>query len=599
MAHRTLLTKILLPFLAIILIALIGAAWEATTSMRRFHRQEIAASLEVRAREFQHQLSGKFDKKFAPEVDAFCKDWGALSETRLTVILPAGEVIGDTEEIPARMDNHADRPEVKEALAGRVGAAIRYSHTLHSDRIYVALPVYESGALACVMRTSASLESVDRALGEVYARIALGSAIAALLAALVSAALARKYARPLREMVKGTARFARGQFDQRLAVPDSMELAELATGLNSMALQLHDRIQTVHRQRNELDAVLSSMTEGVVAVDGAERIISLNRAASHLFGVTPEAARGRDLREVIRNPRLQEIVKRMLASHEPFEDEIVLGGAVERHLLASLSGLRDESGREMGALLVLQDVTELRRLERARSDFVANVSHEIRTPVTSIKGYAETLLNESNTDPETLTRFLEIIARQADRLSALVDDILSLAALERSEAAKDVPFERVGLQGLIEAAVHVCTPQATVKNTAIAANCEADLAVMGNSTLLEQALVNLLDNAVKYSNPDSTVTIEANRAGQDAQIRVRDFGQGIASDHLPRIFERFYRVDRARSRTLGGTGPGLAIVKHIVSLHDGRITVESALGKGSCFTIHLPAADWAEGRPRR
>jgi two-component system phosphate regulon sensor histidine kinase PhoR len=211
--------------------------------------------------------------------------------------------------------------------------------------------------------------------------------------------------------------------------------------------------------------------------------------------------------------------------------------------------------------------------------------------VTSIKGYAETLLNEGQPEPETLTRFLEIISRQADRLSALVDDILSLAALERSEAARDVTFERIGVASLVEAAVHVCIPLASAKNITLDVRCGKDLFVKGNTPLLEQAVVNLLDNAVKYSNPGSTVSIEADRAGDLAQIRVRDVGQGIALEHQPRIFERFYRVDRARSRTLGGTGLGLAIVKHIVSLHQGRIAVESALGKGSCFTILLPASE--------
>jgi len=589
-ARKSLFIHILLPFLAVILGALVIATWEASRSMRRFHLDQTAAALEVRARIVERQFERKFSAEHTAEVDAACKDFGKLSGTRITVILPSGKVIGDTDEEIGRMDNHADRPEIREAMAGRIGRAMRYSHTLRTNWFYVAKPVYETDKIVGVVRASTSLASVDHALQHVLLRFGLASAGVAIVAALVGFGIARRITGPVKQMVVGTQRFAQGDFDKRLPLPESAELAELATAMNSMAGQLRERIQTVNRQRSELDAVLSSMVEGVLAVDSQERVISLNRAAAGLFGMDPESARGRDMREVVRNPRLQECVTQMLSRFEPFEDEITLTSPAERLLRVSATGLRDEQGREMGALLVFNDVTELRRLERARSDFIANVSHEIRTPVTSIKGYAETLLTEAEKDHETSQRFLEIIAHHADRLAALVEDILSLAGLERSEAAKDIAFERILLRTVIDDAVQVCAPKAAAKGVRLLVTCDPGLEVRANAAMLEQALINLVDNAIKYSEPDGEIRVEAASAPEGVLLSVRDFGVGIAPEHLPRIFERFYRVDRSRSRKLGGTGLGLAIVKHIVALHGGRVTVESALGKGSCFTIHLPAA---------
>ena len=459
MRRSSLFLQIFVPFLGVILLALLAATWEASTSMHRFHLQQTQETLEVRARVFERQLADKMNEQQAAPLDALCKDLGKLSNTRVTVVLPSGKVIGDTEENPATMDNHADRPEIIEALAGRVGHARRYSHTLRANLIYVAVPVMKSGACLGIIRTSASLVSVDYALQQVLFRIMGGSIIIAVLAALVSLGLARRITRPLQQMIAGAERFAGGHLETHLPRPKSAELARLAETMNAMATQLNDRIQTVNRQRNELDSVLASMVEGVLAVDNQENIISMNRAAAALFGVSMESVRGRSFREVVRNLKLQECVTRMLSRYEPFEEEVELAIPEERCLRVSATGLRSEDGSDLGALLVMDDITELRMLERVRTDFVANVSHEIRTPVTSIKGYAETLLGEDQKDPETLKKFLEIIVRQADRLTALVEDILSLSALEQSEAKKDVVFEHVQLNAIIEESVYLCTPR--------------------------------------------------------------------------------------------------------------------------------------------
>ena len=590
MARRSIFTQILIPFLVVILAAVMLATWDALTSMHRLHLAETSTALEVRGHLLERQFSDAFTEQNALQTDALCKDLGKLSDSRITIILPSGKVVGDTNEDPQKMDNHGDRLEVKEALAGQVGHAQRYSHTLHSDWFYVAVPVIKLGKVVGVIRTSTSLAAVDETSRQVFYRVMLGSAVVAVLASLISLILTRRLARPLRQMELGTKHFARGDFEARLPIPDSAELATLAEAMNAMATELRARIQAMDRQRNQLDAVLSSMTEGVLAVDNSERVMSLNPSAANLFGVSTESACGRDFFEIARNPKLQECVSRVLSKHEPFEEEVIFSGACDRCLRVSATPLRDEQGGEMGALLVLNDITELQRLERARSDFVANVSHEIRTPVTSIKGYAETLLNEPPGDTETQQRFFDIIARQADRLCSLVDDILSLAAMERSEASGEVSLERTALRGILDAAIAACVPKASEKGLTITLACDETVAVRANAPLLEQAVINLLDNAIKYSENGGAIEIAGAHDASETRISVRDSGVGIAPEHLPRIFERFYRVDRARSRKLGGTGLGLAIVKHITALHRGQVSVESTPAKGSCFTLHLPVA---------
>ena len=589
---RSLFTQILLPFLALALAAVFLTTWNALSIMRESHLRETAAGLEVQARLIERQLDNPFDPKNAVRTDAACKDLGRLTHTRVTIILPSGKVLADSDEDPVKMDNHADRPEVIEALAGRIGHAQRYSHTLRSNWFYVAVPVPAAGRgpNAGVLRTSASLASVDNALHEAFVRISLGSVAVAASAALTLLLLTRRIARPLKEMELGARRFAQNDFGTPLAIPDSAELAKLAEAMNAMAAIIRARIQAMEKQQNELNAVLSSMAEGVIAVDTEQRIMRTNRAAAALFGTSPEIARGKSIQEVVRNPRLQECVDRILSERQPFEEECAIAGPKETCLRVSATLLLDDRGDVMGASLVLNDVTEVRALERARSDFVANVSHEIRTPVTSIKGYAETLLNDRPSDPETTARFLDIIAHQADRLCSLVDDILSLANLERAEVAGDASLETIPVRPIIEAAVSVCAPKAAQKSLNVAIACEDGIDVHGNAPLLEQAVINLIDNAIKYSDVGSRVDIEVSRDEAGVSIAVHDSGIGISAEHLPRIFERFYRVDRARSRKLGGTGLGLAIVKHIIALHNGRVSVESVLGKGSCFTIRLPLA---------
>jgi len=588
-----------LPLVLILLPGLAILAWYAAVSARAFHVEQVEGQLESLVRVVTDALPQPATQANAARVDEYCKQAGARAGMRFTVIHPSGEVLGDSDEEPSRMDNHANRPEVRAAMAGAVGRAVRFSTTERMDFIYVAVPHMEGQHVTLIVRAGAPLAEAYSQLNAFRLRVVVASAIVAAFLLAASLAAAHRFTRPLRIMQQEAQRYAQGDFSRRVPIPDTEELAELATAFNLMAAQLQDRIQSMNRQRRELDAVLASMVEGVIAVTPQERILRMNPAAAALFGLTPEQARGRDIQEVIRTPRLHECLARAIKTESVVEDDIILLGGPERHLHIWATLLRDDAGASMGALLVLADVTELRRLERARSDFMANVSHEIKTPITSIKGYTETLLEGAFEEPVVARRFLEIIGRQADRLCALTDDILSLSSLERHEFATDTPLRAIPVRDTIDAAVHACAPKAEAKNVALAVVCPPGLVACADPPLLEQALINLIDNAVKYSEPDREVTITAVKHETGVAISVRDRGCGIAAEYLPRVFERFFRVDRARSRKLGGTGLGLAIVKHIMALHGGAVAVESTLGEGSCFTLNLPDAppDQGGGEP--
>ena len=590
MHRKSLLWHIFLPFLAVIVLSLVLITGYTSRALRDFFYDQTAHDLDDRGQLLLGEISPLIASGRLAELQELALARGRAASTRVTVVLPGGRVVADSREDPALMEDHGNRPEIIAALAGRTGRAVRYSATLGHQRMYVALPLYDQDEeLMAVLRTSHSLESVDRALAVVQQRIALGGLLLAFGAGLISYGLARRISVPLREMKEGAERFAKGQFGLRLnTVPDSEEIGALAEALNAMAAQLNDRIRTIENQRNEQEAVLASMVESVLAIDRDETIIGLNQASCKLLGLNRSAATGRSLQEVVRTPDLIHLAKTALAGSEPVEGEIVLRRDGERHLQVHATGLQGPDGQRLGALLVLNDVTRMRRLETLRRDFVANVSHELRTPITSIKGFVETLREAPPSDPDAFARFLAIINRQADRLQHIIDDLLSLSRLEQEGGMADLGRQDVRVAEILIDAVNVCTARRTEDQAHVRIDCPPDLHLAANPALLEQAVVNLLDNALKHSGSVRPVLVAASGDGDRVTIRVSDSGRGIAPEHLPRVFERFYRVDRARSRKLGGTGLGLAIVKHIAQAHGGEAAVTSTVGHGTTFTITVP-----------
>ena len=485
MRRRRLVAQLFPSYLIIVLLALLAVTWYVSQAWRQAFLEQTATDLKIRADLVIPQFQALLSPLKAEAVDRLCKELGKLSATRLTVILPSGQVVGDSSKSPARMDNHGDRPEIQSAFKGKIGISTRHSYTEETRMMYVAAPVLDQGRVTAVVRASLTVAFIDRVLNAMYVKIALGGMGAALLAALLSLVMARRLSRPLEEMKQAAQRFAQGDLRVKVPVPSSDELASLAEALNSMAEQLDQRLRTVTRQRREQEAVLASMVEGVLAVDQQERLITLNQAGARLLGVDPETARERPLPEVVRHPDLQNFVAQALASPRQVDGEIILrdsGG--DRLLQLRGTTLRDPQGKAFGALIVLNDVTRLRRLEQARRDFVANVSHELKTPITSIKGFVETLLDGAMQEPENALSFLQIIARHADRLNEIIDDLLSLSRIEQDSEQGKIALSSGGLKEVLHNAIQVCRERAAAKDIEIDLTCPDDLAAAINAPLL-------------------------------------------------------------------------------------------------------------------
>jgi two-component system phosphate regulon sensor histidine kinase PhoR len=458
-----------------------------------------------------------------------------------------------------------------------------------------------------VVRGSLSVTAVDKALNDLYTKIIWGMVGAAVCAAGVTLIVSRKITQPIEQMKDAAKRFAIGQLDHRVPVPDSEELAELAGALNETADHLKGTIETITNQKNQLEAILSSMAEGVIAVDSDGRVVSINKKAAQLLEIDSVSATGHIIEEAIRNVDIQRFMRYTLMSSAPTEEDITFSpasslrdgrglaigtadGGTEPPVSLRARGtyLTDHQDNKSGAVIVLSDMTRIQRLENIRRDFVANVSHELRTPITSIKGFVETLLEGAINEPEQAERFLKIIAGHTDRLMAIIEDLLSLSRLEEDGQKRMIAREHLTVRPVLESAIELSGPKAGDKKIKIDIDCDDDLEALINPTLLEQAVLNLVDNAIKYSPSQSSIQISAHAAEKEVIIAVKDSGCGIEKSHLSRLFERFYVVDKARTRKLGGTGLGLAIVKHIVNLHGGSVSVESTPAQGSTFTIHLP-----------
>ncbi len=588
MPKRRMLWQLYPSYLVITLLTVLGLGWLATHWFEQFYRQNVWKDLEHRAAFVELQISDEVPLEPPARLLAEGRHWAQMSGARLTLVRSDGTVIWDSDRPAADMENQASRPEFRQAVAGENAHWTRYQPTHDQHLAFVALPVRRSGSVCGVVQAAAPLAAVDEAMATIQLRATLVGLTIALLATAMSLLVSRQISRPLEEMRHGAERFARGELGYKLLVPDSEELAGLAEALNQMAEQLQERISIIVRQNNEQRAVLGSMVEGVMAVDNQQRIISLNKATGLLLGIDQQQAQGRPLQEVVRNTDLRRFITRALNCNEPIDDDVVVHGNHEGVLQARGAALHDAQGRGIGAVVVLNDVTDFRRLETIRRDFVANVSHELKTPVTSIKGFAETLLDGAMHNPVDTERFLTIMAKQADRLNAIIDDLLSLSKIEQGEDAADIVLTTGSVKDVIDSAVANCDARAQERQIKVCAACDETVLAEINDQLLEQAVVNLLDNAIKYSEPGGEVQVLGSQSDAEVTITVSDHGVGIAAEHLSRVFERFYRVDKARSRKLGGTGLGLAIVKHIIQAHHGHVTVKSILAAGSVFTIHLP-----------
>lgn len=520
----------------------------------------------------------------ADELDRIADRTGAITRTRVTLIAPDGSIVADSdipaERLPA-VESHATRPEIVTALGGKTGSSKRTSNTVGRSLLYVAVPVH--GGRDGVVRIAMDLSAVDAAAAKLREKL-LGAAAIGLVAALaLSYVLAWVTLRPVREIHRLAAAIAGGDLETRLPLRFSGELGEIARAIGQLAEQLRGRLAETTAEKERLQAVFEGMAEGVLVVDPGGSISLANDRAREFFDISDRVV-GKSVLEAVRHGRLAELLARVHEDRQPIEGVIDVLQPVARTLLVHAVPFPSGTGAT-GTVAVFHDVTELTRLEEMRREFVANASHELRTPLAAIRGFSETLLH-TDVDEADRRRYLEIIDRHSRRLGHLVDDLLELSRIESSKIRFD-PVT-VDIQRLTEQLVHDTQARAKEKNLTLRCNVDGPTDAWADPAAVEQILTNLLDNAIKYTDAGGSVELSIEGADDWLRVRIRDTGIGIPKAALTRIFERFYRVDKARSRELGGTGLGLAIVKHLIQAMGGEIQVNSEAGKGSEFVFTLP-----------
>jgi two-component system phosphate regulon sensor histidine kinase PhoR len=516
----------------------------------------------------------------------------ADSGIRVTLIRRDGVVQADSSVEPDQvraMQNHRDRPEVRSALARGRGMNVRRSATTGNTYVYVARTLSGPGGEVMILRLAEPLEQLSALRARLAAAMALAMLTAGVAILFTSLWLDRRLFEPVSRLIAGAQDLARGRVS-RVEVPDEEELAALAIALNRLAATAEQQFEVVSRERDHLQEILASMSEGVLVIDRDGRALMINPAFYRLFDLMGDFT-GRPALEIIRHPGFARLIEDTLRHGQPQSAQIGLPFPERRTLLLASAVL---SGGERGAVVAARDTTELTRVADMRRDFVANVSHELKTPLAAIRGYAETLRDGALDEPPTARRFTDRILSQCRRLQELLDDLLILSRLEGMDAG--IEREPVSLDAIARHAVELLAPAAREKGVEIELREEPVPAVPGDAGNLERLLLNLLDNAIKYNRPDGRITVRVGRCDGDAVLEVSDTGIGIPPESISRIFERFYRVDKGRAREEGGTGLGLAIVKHIAQAHGGQVEVESRIGRGSTFRVRLPLSP--AGDPR-
>ncbi|TRZ86675.1 HAMP domain-containing protein [bacterium] len=514
-------------------------------------------------------------KDEGPEnLEPFIKDIGKRTKVRITVIRPDGTVLADSEEVPERMDSHQYRPEVFQALQGQTGRSVRRSSTVRADMLYIGFPMFEEGRVTGVLRLSMFMKDIDALLYSLQRRMFQTAAAILALVLLVMIVFSRSISRPIREFITTSRRVAGGNFDAKVSLGHRGEMGDFARSFNAMTGDLKTMFLETRRRTEELDSILSAIHDGLLVIDAKDEVVLSNEA---FRGIVQDLPPGRRFYwEVLRSPSFAELVREARESRTNRTREVRIK---DGQFLCNAVFLPMQER----LVVTLNDLSEARNVERMKKDFVLNVSHELRTPLTAIKGFAETL--EGRLEGED-KGFASIIHRNTDRLIGIVQDLLSLAQLEEKGAS--IEIEKTDLRLLTENVLKLFGNRAADKGVRLELNAEAGLLPFeGDSFQLEQMLINLIDNAVKHTEK-GIVAVSLKMKDRDIVIDVRDTGIGIPEEHLTHIFERFYVVDKSRSRKLGGTGLGLSIVKHIVLAHRGKISVRSRLGEGTTFTVELP-----------
>jgi len=576
--------KLFLVTLALLVVSLAAAEIYLLPSIERDLTGRIREDLSVRLN-LVAERAATYERSpdVASDWDRLADRLGAIAQARVTFIQEDGRVVGDS-DVPAQalgtLENHRERPEVAAAFDGRTTDSIRYSTTTHQRMLYAATKV--PGDSRMVARVSLPLAWVDQAKSKTRTMLLGGALVALLAAVLMASAAAVILSRGLRGLTAVARRMAGGDLEARSRLESADEIGELGRTLDHLAANLSRSVRELRDDRDLLGRILQSMREGVLVMDGEHRILLANPSLREMLLLDSDVT-GRSTIEVIRNAELQSIVQKALVASEPLAGEIEVGGLKPRRLLVYASRL---SGEPRALLLVLFDVTEMRRLETVRRDFVANVSHELRTPVASVRSAAETLRMALDHDPKAATQFIDIIERNGRRLGELINDLLDLSRIEANEYR--LKLEDTGLGQLCEKTVATFAVRASSRNMRLTVDIPDGLPpAVVDASAFDRILTNLIDNALKYCPDGASISVGARELATKIQVSVSDSGAGIDAKHLPRLFERFYRVDNGRSRDMGGTGLGLSIVKHLVEAMGGEVSVESLPGKGATFAFTL------------
>jgi two-component system phosphate regulon sensor histidine kinase PhoR len=523
------------------------------------------------------------DSAFLQRVRALASRTGM----RYTVIAADGRVLADSHEDPAAMDNHRDRPEIMAAANNGMGTSTRFSRTVSAPSMFLAIPVMKDGVLSGFVRTSATLEAIELRRGAVRRGIALAMVLPVLAALGFGLWLARSFTRPIVEMTDAARAVAGGNHAHRLHVDRRDEIGALADALNSMTEQLRSQIDTMTADRNQTLAILAGMVEGVVAVDREERVVHVNAAAQAILGIDAKTALGRRIWKVARIVEVSEALGDAMRQNRVRVSEVRIPTPQKDQVIQlTATPLRDAGDEIGGAVVVLHDVSELRALEAVRRDFVANISHELKTPLTAIRGLVETLIDDDAMDRDTHDRFIEKIRDQSTRLTSLVSDLLTLSRLESGPGG--LRFEPMDLRETVAESCRTQVHAAETKHVALSSGLpENPVTIEGDAEAMRELVDNLVSNAIKYTPSGGRVNVRLFAENGHAVLEVADTGIGIPPEEQTRVFERFYRVDKARSRALGGTGLGLSIVKHVALAHGGSVSLRSAPGRGSTFRVQL------------
>jgi two-component system phosphate regulon sensor histidine kinase PhoR len=590
--RRNLFTKLALTFLALLLCVLVAVDFFADRVLQRDYEGTGFEQLLAIARIAQAdppQLSSLPPEK--PEEISSLQTWMqriAASGARITVVTADGTVLADSQSDPRTMENHAGRPEIIQSLAQGTGRSIRHSATINRDLVYYAVQQTSLSGQTYILRFALPVETVGHALSPFRRSLWLSSVLILVIAGMVVVLIARNFSDRIDRLTAFSQRVAEGDFRAQPSDDTGDPLDVLSSSLNQTASRLDRTIRTLTEERNLSSAILGSMVEGVLVVNAAERVVFANHSFAEILGMSVPPQAGSGLVEWVRQTELIEAVRKVLAGEPRVESEIVTGTLRQHYFAATVASVRT-TGTD-GAVLVLHDITDLRKLERVRRDFVANVSHEFRTPLTAIQGFAETLLAGAIDDPQNRGRFLEIIVEHSRRLARLTEDLLMLSKMD----ADRLEFEtrRIPVAAFIESCMETAEPRARDKDLRLSVNrAEKIPDIAGDRRRLTEVLQNLLDNAIQYTPSGGQIMVSASVADSEVVFTVSDTGIGIPQAEQPRIFERFYRADVARSREVGGTGLGLSIAKHLVEGHSGRIWVESEIGQGSQFHFSVPIFD--------